>query len=144
MIALRLAMPALCLAAVAIPAKADCPGETLETARTCYASLLAESARQRDLALQHGHRTACSAVHLTVNGVAMHRTTVLRYEGTTVACHVDGFQLLNWRDSGVPEQVLPGGTTVSPGWSANRPLTGLPGSRGLEALELFRGYPAMR
>jgi hypothetical protein len=142
MTALRLAA-ALGLAAV--PAQADCPGDTLETARACYETLLAESARQRDLALRHGHQTACNAVQLTVNGVATQSTTTLRYVGTAVACHVDGVQPVNWRNSGWPGQALPGGMlSVPPGLSAYPPATGMPNSTGFEALDLFRGYPAMR
>jgi hypothetical protein len=142
MIALRLAAA---LGLGALPALADCPGATLETARACYETLLAESARQRDRALLHGHQTACNSVQLTVNGVATQSTTTLRYVGTTVACHVEGFQPINWRGSALPGQALPGGMlSLPPGWSGARPAPGLPPGTGLDASDLFRGYPAMR
>lgn len=125
----------------ALPAQASCPGSTLAEAHACIEALT----KARDAALAKGHKTACNAVQLTVNGVATQSTTTLRYVGTTVACHVDGFQPINWRGSALPGQALPGGMlSVPPSWSADRPTLGLPNSTGREALDLFRGYPAMR
>lgn len=133
----------------ALPAQAACPGSTLAEAHACIEALT----KARDAALEHGQRTACEAVQLTIDGVAAQRQSALRYEGTTVVCHVSSVLPPNLRKVDIPGVFGEPGATLSwPHGQAYRPsrinpdglLPTMPLGTGLDASDLFRGYPAMR